>query len=418
MGTQAVRTADRGVRRDEVDGALRDAVVVGNAIRAQLASPERPEEDGSRQARGQDDRCESRHAGDAEDGRRDQERRDRCGVVELDRGLGRNLREQVGGELGQGREDEERRSEEDAHEGQRELEEVGEVTSLGDGPEKGERVGEGGLDDPARRASDGVVALVERRRGALTEVGDDDAEVKRAERDPAERHDRARHALSTREHVPDPQARNDERQLLFRQNGEGKERQGGEQPPLVEVPDRKGEQRAGECDRMELVQWKPLHRRVEEVDEGEERAEARRTKVLACEPEDRQRAESNHRRLDDEEHRRAGPQPPGQRERHQDRVDVRPEPVDLLPVQLRHVERPAVGGRPDRLHHVSEVEATRLEGSVLLDREAAEPGREDSHPGPDGERDATAGAPARGSRGRRARRRRRGGRAGGAHRGV
>jgi hypothetical protein len=116
VGAQAVCTADRSVRRDQVDGALGDAVVVGDGVRAQLARPERPEEDGSRQAGGQDDWCESWRPADAEDGRRDEKRRDRCRVVELDRGLGRNLREQVGSELGHGRQDQERRSEKQSQE--------------------------------------------------------------------------------------------------------------------------------------------------------------------------------------------------------------------------------------------------------------------------------------------------------------
>jgi hypothetical protein len=48
MCAEPVGAADRGVRRDQVDGALRDPVVVGDAIRPQLTRPERPEEDGSR----------------------------------------------------------------------------------------------------------------------------------------------------------------------------------------------------------------------------------------------------------------------------------------------------------------------------------------------------------------------------------
>jgi hypothetical protein len=131
--------------------------------------------------------------------------------VKFDRRLGRNLREQVGGELGQGREDQEWRGQEQADEGQRELEQVREIASLRYGPDQDERVGERGLDDSPGRAANGVVALVEGRSGAFSEVRDYEPEVDRAERDSPDRQDRAGDPLSPRERVPDPEPRDDER---------------------------------------------------------------------------------------------------------------------------------------------------------------------------------------------------------------
>jgi hypothetical protein len=120
---------------------------------------------------------------------------------------------------------------------------------------------------------------------------------------------------------------------------------------------------------MELVQSEPLDGCVQQVGQSEERRHPLRAEVLACEPEDGQRAERDHDRLNDEQHRRTGPDPPERREGGKQGVDVRPQPVDLVAVQLGDVERAPVGGRPDRLHHVAEVEAARLERPVLQCRQ-------------------------------------------------
>ena len=69
-------------------------------------------------------------------------------------------------------------------------------------------------------------------------------------------------------------------------------------------------------------------------------------------------------RLDDEQQLGIGPEPPERREQGQDRVEVRAEPRDLLAVDVRDREEVAVGGRPDRLRHVAEVEAAALESAV------------------------------------------------------
>ena len=54
---------------------------------------------------------------------------------------------------------------------------------------------------------------------------------------------------------------------------------------------------------------------------------------------------------------------------------MRSEPGDLFALEVGDPERVAVRGRPDRLHHVPQVEATGLERAVALDRERGEPSR-------------------------------------------
>ena len=73
--------------------------------------------------------------------------------------------------------------------------------------------------------------------------------------------------------VPDPDPRHQQRQVLLRRSGEREERDGAPEAILVEVPDREGEQRAGEGDRMELVQRQPLDGRVDEIREPAEHAD-------------------------------------------------------------------------------------------------------------------------------------------------
>ena len=105
--------------------------------------------------------------------------------------------------------------------------------------------------------------------------------------------------------------------------------------------------------------------------------------VLAREPEDGQRAERDRERLDREQHVRARPGEPERRERGEDRVEVRAEPRGLLAGQVRDLEEVAVRGRPDRLRHVAEVEATGLEGTLARDRERGEADGERGDGGPE-----------------------------------
>ena len=149
----------------------------------------------------------------------------------------------------------------------------------------------------------------------------------------------------------------------------------GSEAALVEVPVREEEEGAGERDRVELVQRQPLGRRVEQVDEPEPEARPLAVEVLRREPVDREGAERDHDRLDGEQHLRARPDPPERRERGEDGVEMRGQAGDLDAVAARHLEEVAVGGVPDRLHHVPEVVPPGVERPVAEDRERGEPGR-------------------------------------------
>ena len=92
--------------------------------------------------------------------------------------------------------------------------------------------------------------------------------------------------------------------------------------------------------------------------------------------------------LRERERERRRPDEPERREQREERIDVGPEPHDLLARRgLGHLERMAVGRAPDRLHHVPEVEAPLAEVRV------AAAGDEEEHAastptiaGPDDER--------------------------------
>ena len=176
------------------------------------------------------------------------------------------------------------------------------------------------------------------------------------------------------ERVPNPEPGEDERDLFFARRRE--HRADGErgQPVLVQVPEREQEQRRRQRHRMELVQGQPLHSRQQQVREREAEAGALRVEVLAREPVDGQRAEGDRDCLRDEQHVLARPQPPERREEGENRVDVRGQARDLVALQVRDPQRPAVRRRPDRLHHVAEVEAAGLEGAVAQHRERRECG--------------------------------------------
>jgi hypothetical protein len=96
--------------------------VVGDTVGPKLPRPERPEKDRAGEGGDQHDGDEARRPCGSEDRAGDEEGGDRRGVVELDRRLVRDLREQVGGELRDRREEHQRREEEGAREWQCELE--------------------------------------------------------------------------------------------------------------------------------------------------------------------------------------------------------------------------------------------------------------------------------------------------------
>ena len=160
-------------------------------------------------------------------------------------------------------------------------------------------------------------------------------------------------------HSPKPAIH--ERDLLLARRGGEREQGEREQPFLVEVPEREEQERRRERDGMELVQRQPAGRRIEQVGEREAEAGPPRCEVLPREPEDGKRAECDRDRLHDEQQVRARPEPPQWGEEHEDRIDVRGEPGDLLAVEVGHAKRMPVRRRPDGLHHVAEVEASRDE---------------------------------------------------------
>ena len=83
--------------------------------------------------------------------------------------------------------------------------------------------------------------------------------------------------------------------------------------------------------------------------------------MLARQPEDGQRAESDRERLRHEQEVGARPDPPQRREDDENRIHVRRQARDLLAVEICHAQRISMSRRPDGLHHVAEVEATRRE---------------------------------------------------------
>ena len=188
------------------------------------------------------------------------------------------------------------------------------------------------------------------------------------------RDDNAGDPPSPRECIPDPEACNDERDLLLAGGRCDREQCERKQPVLVEVPERDQEKGGRECDGMELVQGQPAGRGIQEVGEREAESGARRAEVLAREEEDRDGAERDHECLRDEQQLWAGPEPPQWSEEHEDGIDVCCEPRDLIAVKVRHPQRVAVRGRPDGLHHVPEVEASGHEGVVTECGEGREAG--------------------------------------------
>jgi hypothetical protein len=204
-------------------------------------------------------------------------------------------------------------------------------------------------------------------------VRDDDEDGDRGPGDGEPRDRRPGQPAAAGERVPEPEAGDRERHVLLRerrQHGEEGERQ---QAIAVEVPEGEEQEGGGERDRVEVAQRHPLDRRVEEVREGEAERGALGAQVAAREPEDGQGTERHEARLDREQHARPRPDPPEGREQDEDRVDVRAETDDLVAAEIGDRERAAMGRRPDRLHHVPEVEAPGRERPVPEDGERREP---------------------------------------------
>jgi len=283
----------------------------------------------------------------------DHERRDQArGVVKVDRGLGCRRREEIDRKLRERRDQNERREQAQAGEGRDELEEVMQVARAECGFRDPQGMGHGRLQDAARRTADLAVAPVEVRLRARVVVRDHDGDGN-GRPDPCHgRDDRAGSPSSSPERVPDPEAGDDEGDLLLAGCRCDREQCERNQPVLVEVPEREEQEAGRECDRVKLVERQPAGRWVQEVREGEAEPSTRGAQVLAREEEDRERAERDHQRLHDEQQLRAGPEPPQRSEEHEDRVDVRGQPGNLVAVQVRHPQRMPVRRRPDGLHHV------------------------------------------------------------------
>ena len=291
----------------------------------------------------------------------------------MDRRLGGRGRELVERELRQRCEENEGSGGEEEPERKEQVQQVVEVAALKRLREDAPGVRDRCLRDPARRPADRVVSPVERRVCARVEVWDDDRDGNRRD-EQARSCDRRAGSPPALERVPEPEAGDDESDLLLRRHRQDGEHREGEQAVLVEVPEREEEERAGERDRVELVQRQPLGRGVEEVDEREGEPRPVVAQVLAREAVDRQRSERDCDRLRGQQQLRARPEPPERREGGEDRVEVRGEPGDLPAVAARHLEDVSVRGVPDGLHHVPEVVAAGRERPVPQDRQRGESG--------------------------------------------
>ena len=187
---------------------------------------------------------------------------------------------------------------------------------------------------------------------------------------------------------PHSQRRHGEADLLLRQAGERRRDPERDEPLLVEEPDRWKEQWCGERDRVEVVEDEPLGRRVEQVDERETGPRHSEPRCLRRQQVHGHRAEGDRERLDRQQHRGVGPQPPERCQCGDDRIEVRAEPRHLLAAQVRHLQHVSVSRRPHGLCEVSEVEPACLEGPVLQRRERCETGGERGDP-PDQDRGRT-----------------------------
>ena len=131
---------------------------------------------------------------------------------------------------------------------------------------------------------------------------------------------------------------------------------------------------------MEVVEHEPLRRRMQEVRQRKPGRGPVGCEVPAAEEVDGHRTGRDRARLNDEEERRVGPQQPQRREGRDERVEVGPEPGELLAPKAGDGEEVAVRRRPHRLGQVPDVEAARPECAVLEDGERGEPCAERDDP--------------------------------------
>ena len=121
--------------------------------------------------------------------------------------------------------------------------------------------------------------------------------------------------------------------------------------------------RASPGGRRRRPSTRPRGRRGTESEDG---GHALGTRVAAGEPEHREGAEATAT-IWTATSAAASEREPERREHREDRIDVASETDHLLARRaVRHLERPSVGGAPDRLHHVSEVVAAFAELHVMV----------------------------------------------------
>ena len=127
--------------------------------------------------------------------------------------------------------------------------------------------------------------------------------------------------------------------------------------------------------------------RVGEIGEREKSGRSLGAQVAAAEPEDGQRAERDEGDLRECERERRRPDHPERREQGEEGIDVAAETNHLLAgCAMRDLERPAVGGAPDGLNHVAEIESPDAEAQVTVSHDRVKNSRPAEHRHPDRER--------------------------------
>ncbi len=246
------------------------------------------------------------------DERRDRHRR----VVEVDRRLGARVRERVEQQLGQRDERESRREQGEREQGQA----AGRRGTRDRAPRAQPRRAA-----TARRAACGRCPRETRRRPRTSTRTESRLRGRSAGRSRARR-SRTRERPRRRSRAPTrtrrweyayqrPSAATTRPTCSFVVQASTAQSGEGQQPVLVEVPDRSEQQRRGERHGMEVVEHEPLGGRVEEVGEPEAEPGPLAAQVLPREQVDRNGAERDRHRLRDEQQRRVGPEPPERRER-------------------------------------------------------------------------------------------------------
>ena len=216
--------------------------------------------------------------------------------------------------------------------------------------------------------------------GALVAVvvRDDDPHGDGEPRDADEGDDqRPRRALADRE--VGAHERDHERDGLFARRREDEEHGGTHPAVLFHVQERPEQERRRQGDGVELVEDEEAERRIQQVRAREERPGRRVARDARAQPIGRPRAGGGDRGLADQQHHRARPDEPGEREQRQDGVDVRTEPRHLprLEVPGGDLEEVAVRRVVHGLHHVAEVVASVHVRPVLEPREQGVDHREE-----------------------------------------